>query len=81
MLGRVGVTARTRIRLIVARDNTELLVMLEVPADGLGARVQAGVVSCLRSRSTSSTVACGVSVGVVFGRRDRGSSAVSPSAS
>jgi hypothetical protein len=25
-------------------------------------------VSCLRSRRTSSTVACGVSVGVVFGR-------------
>jgi hypothetical protein len=37
--------------------------------------------SCLRSRSTSSTVAAGVADGALFGRRDRGSSAASPSAS
>ncbi len=35
--------ARTRIRLIVARGHRDLVVMLEVPADGVRAGVQAGV--------------------------------------
>jgi hypothetical protein len=38
-------------------------------------------VSCLRSRSTSSTVAAGVADGALFGRRDCGSSAAPPAAS
>lgn len=35
--------------------------------------------SCLRSRSTSSTSPAGVALGLVFGARERGSKAASPS--
>ncbi|MGY2873625.1 hypothetical protein ACVW00_000815 [Marmoricola sp. URHA0025 HA25] len=36
-------------------------------------------VSCLRSLTIRSTVACGTAVGLFFGRRERGSKAVWPS--
>ena len=58
----------------------EAVVVVQVPADGVRAGVQACSASSLRSRAISSTVPPGSAPGVVLGRRERGSNAASPSA-
>jgi hypothetical protein len=57
-----------------------LMVVSQLPGDGVGSGVES-LAGCLRSRTISSTTSSGIAVGEVFGRRERGSNAASPSAS
>jgi hypothetical protein len=55
------------------------VVLLQVPGDGLRAGVQALPGQFLASCTIRSAASSLIAVGEVFGRRDRGSNAASPS--
>ena len=57
-----------------------MVVVFQVPGDGLRAGVQACPARSLRSPVIRPAVLCGIARGEVFGRRERGSNAASPSA-
>ena len=72
--------ARARYRLTVAADTRDLVVVLQVPGDGVRPGVQALPGQVLAQPTISSTASALIAAGEVFGRRDRGSNAASPSA-
>jgi hypothetical protein len=63
------------------RGDLQLVVLLQVPGDGLRPASSPCPASSLRKATMSSTVPGLVADGEFFGRRDRGSDAASPSAS
>ena len=69
-----------RMRLIVARDTASWWCWRRCQAMVSGPASRPCSDSRFRSRTISSTVLALVAVGEVFGRRDRGSNAASPSA-
>ena len=76
--GRPGRRA-CRWRLIVAARRVRPWWCCEVPGDGVRAGVEAFADKFSRSSMISSIVVCASRVGLVCGRRDRGSNAASPS--
>jgi hypothetical protein len=56
------------------------MMLLQMPSNGVRSGVQALLGQLLAEpRTINSTVAAGIAVGELFGRRDRGSNAASPS--
>lgn len=59
--------------------DAELVVVLQVPGDGVGSGVESFAGQGVAQLDDQIEAVCGSRVGLVCGRRDRGSKAASPS--